>query len=250
MKGEKGKAPAIQWYYKDWLSDRKLQLASASTRGIWMNILMYMIDCSLDGEECEHGELANLDIDKITRLGSCSKPEAELFIEESLELKFCDICVTRHGVVSVMSRRLKRDEKNRRDARRRKREQREREVQKQGVTEKSQKSPSPSPFPTPSPINKSRFAGIEKQLERIAKRWPKVYQWTTQMLKHNKNKEAIKHVLNRIEATKNIDDYFGFCTKIMGVENGNYNEQEFRTQEAQKQQERLKQHLDNIGEKI
>ena len=36
-----------------------------------------------------------------------------------------------------------------------------------------------------------------------------------------------------------IQDYFAFATKIISVENGNYNEGEFRVREAQGQKEEL-----------
>lgn len=157
MKGNKGKAPSVQWYYKDWLSDKKLQMASSSTRGVWMNLLMYMIDCSLNGEECEAGELI-LNTRQICQLGGCSEAEANQFVEEALMLKFCDISVTGHDIVTLMSRRLSRDDKERRKSRERKRKQRQKESNKNevtnDVTQKSQSNHTPSPFPTPSPTSK------------------------------------------------------------------------------------------------
>ena len=103
--------------------------------------------------------------------------------------------------------------------------------------------------------NKSRKAGTfsfidPSLLKRISVRWPKVYQWVGKCLKHKKNKNAIVHVLDRIDKTPSVTDFFGFVTQIMGVEDGNYNALEFDTKEAQSQQERLKEHLDSIGEKI
>lgn len=134
MKGQKGKAPAIQWYYRDWLSDTRLQMAAASTRGVWMNILMYMIDCSTDDQQCAAGELVNMSVRRICQIGSCTMEEADLFIEEALELKFCDISVTEGGTVSITSRRLSRDDKQRRKWRERKKKQRENEAGYGSVT--------------------------------------------------------------------------------------------------------------------
>jgi hypothetical protein len=159
MKGEKGKAPSVQWYYKDWLSDKKLQMASPSTRGIWMNLLMYMIDCPLGESDCSAGELT-LTTRRICQLGGCLEPEAELFIEEALELKFCDISVTQGGTVTVMSRRLSRDDKRRRKWRERKEKQRARSSQEgdvhQDVPQVSTESPDVSPFPTPTKKKKKK----------------------------------------------------------------------------------------------
>ena len=102
---------------------------------------------------------------------------------------------------------------------------------------------------------KSRSAGIfefidPKLLKRIGTKWPKCYQWIQKSLKHNKNENAIIHVLKRIDGMKSIHDYYAFATKVLNVESGNYNEQEFKVQEAQKQKQRLKEHLESIGEKI
>jgi hypothetical protein len=172
VKGERGKAPAIQWYYKDWLSDRGLQMAAPSTRGIWMNILMYMIDCSLDGDGCEAGNLENLTMRRLAALGACSQAEAEVFVEEALELGFCDIHVTSHGAVTIMSRRLKRDAKKRVEARRRKREERLRNKEKGGGhTDVTPESPdTPFPTPTPTPKNNTYTSEFESWWELYPRR--------------------------------------------------------------------------------
>lgn len=104
-------------------------------------------------------------------------------------------------------------------------------------------------------LNKSRSAGIfefidPKLLKRVGIKWPKCYQWIMKSLKHNKNENAIIHVLKRIDGIKSIHDYYAFATKVLNVESGNYNEQEFSVKEAQRQKQELKQHLDSIGEKI
>jgi len=152
MKGVKGKSPAIQWYYKDWLSDKKLQRASASSRGIWINILMYMLDDDGDNK----GTLEDLTLREIANLGSSTEDEAGLFIEEAKKLTFCDICVTGHGVSYIKSRRIIRDDRNRLNACMRKRDQRNKEAQKDDVTDMSQKSHNPSPTPTPTPTPTKR----------------------------------------------------------------------------------------------
>jgi len=152
LKNETGKAPTIQWYYKDWLSDKKLQLASPTTRGIWMNLLMYMIDCSLDGDECEGGELTNLTTRQIMQLGGCIESEAEAFIEDACAYAFCDIFVTSHGDVTIKSRRLKREHISRISARDRKRKQRRNEQGefegRKDVTPQTHRAPTPTPSPS------------------------------------------------------------------------------------------------------
>ena len=106
-----------------------------------------------------------------------------------------------------------------------------------------------------STSTKSHSAGIfefidPELLKRIGTKWPKCYQWIQKSLNHKKNKSAIIHVLNRIDGMKSIHDYYAFATKVLNVESGNYNEQEFKVQEAQRQKKELKQHIDSIGEKI
>ena len=99
---------------------------------------------------------SNMTTRQITQLGGCSEAEAELFVEEALTYRFCDISVTGHGDVTLKSRRLKRDEKTRINARNRKRKQRERERAQDSshtdVTGKSQHTPFPSPTPTPKGV--------------------------------------------------------------------------------------------------
>lgn len=153
MQGAKGKAPSVQWYFKDWLSDRKLQRCSVSTRGIWINLLNYMFDD--DGDN--RGVLDNLDVKEIARLGGSSVAEAQQFIDEAVKNKFCDIRVTGHGVSAIVSRRITRDNKERLKARLRKRNERERKDQNNDVTGMSREShstsPSPTPIPTPTVVN-------------------------------------------------------------------------------------------------
>ena len=147
MKGAKGKSPAVQWYYKDWLADKKLQRCSASTRGIWMNILMYMYDD--DGEI--RGTLEGLDLSEICRLGSAANEEAEQFIREAEKHNFCEIVTDCHGLVTLMSRRVSRDEKERIRSRNRKRKERSQNPVTGNITPLSQKCHNTSPAPAPVP---------------------------------------------------------------------------------------------------
>ena len=253
MKGSTGKPPSIQWYYKDWLSDARLQRAHPSTRGIWMNILMHMIDCTTDGMNCKAGEF-ELSVREISSLGSCSEKEAELFIDEALRLKFCDITVSDHGSVTVMSRRINRDDKKRIEWRKRKKKQREREKaessKNDSVTPTSHQPHATSPIPTPTPTSKNittspANADILKKIDKLAEelyehgRFPKVHAFKNKMLKLNKNAYALCHTLERLSVAKNInpESAWAYCAKIMGVEDGNYNEQDFRKRAEQQRRE-------------
>jgi len=109
MKDQPGKNPTIRWYYKDWLADKKLQRASPSSRGIWMNLLMHMVDCSLDGDDCQEGILEDLTIIELMSLGSCTEDQAWSFLDEALKHQFCDVQLNENVTFTIMSRRLSRD---------------------------------------------------------------------------------------------------------------------------------------------
>lgn len=154
MKGEKGKTPTVQWYYKDWLSDKQLQRSRASTRGIWMNLLMFMIDCPSDRSECRAGRLEWITIRELCSLGACTEDEAWLFLEDALQHRFCDLEMDKFKTFHIMSRRLSNDAEKRAKWRDTKQKQREKKSKKtdvhQDVQGKSSQSPPLSPIPSPT----------------------------------------------------------------------------------------------------
>lgn len=172
MKGLPGKAPTINWYFKDWLSDRSLQATSAATRGIWINLLMFMYDSSMDKSTSDDPGTIDCNIQELSRLAGCSLEEAESFILEGLKHKFCDILkadgsqftLTSGGCggggqkvdclenVLIVSRRIKREHETRVKWREDKRKQREAERASGGCLEDvSGTRARPSPIPIPSP---------------------------------------------------------------------------------------------------
>ena len=155
MKNTPGKAPSRQWYFKDWLGDGELQMTSASTRGIWMNLLCAMMDESLKKRYGKDGIL-KLNIVRLTRLGRCNQDEAELFFEEAEECGFCEFNRDIDGTFTIKSRRIMRESKQRERWRNRKEKQRQRDEKGRYVTDKSKESHPISP--TPSPISYSSKA--------------------------------------------------------------------------------------------
>ena len=117
MKNVKGKAPSFQFYVKDWLSDPELQKAHPATRGIWINLLCYMWDAP------ERGKLET-DTREMCQLGSCLPEDVKLFFSDTERLNFCDMTRNSHGVVTLINRRMQRDNKYRISARKRKQKQR------------------------------------------------------------------------------------------------------------------------------
>lgn len=70
-----GKAPADQFYWGDWLNDVELQMASASSRGIWINAL-----CRMWGSRTR-GEISGTK-ENLINLLNCKKEEFDLFLFE------------------------------------------------------------------------------------------------------------------------------------------------------------------------
>lgn len=107
-----GKAPAFQFYVKDWLSDPELQCVSASTKGIWIDALCYM------WEAPERGKLTGTK-EELGKLLRATNGDFSTFMEDLKNHKFCDIeynencdSVTPcHKKMTLINRRMVREEK-------------------------------------------------------------------------------------------------------------------------------------------
>lgn len=97
------KAPAFQFYVKDWLADVELQAASASTRGIWINALCLM------WESRTRGTISGATPVMARRL-NCTAEEFDLFLAEAKALKFADVTFC-NGEVTLTNRRMRNEEK-------------------------------------------------------------------------------------------------------------------------------------------
>ena len=157
------KAPAFQFYVKDWLCDPELRLASLLSRGAWIDCLCFM------WENSQRGKLTATPL-KFSRLISGSLDETLHFLNEINEYEFGDIeiegnlkfplteadCNTK---VTITNRRMYADHKDKQNTRLRVRKHRE----KKKVTPKKQKCngdvtvTSPTPSPTPSPKIKRKY---------------------------------------------------------------------------------------------
>jgi len=102
-----GKAPAFQWYPNDWLRDT--QAATATVRGIWIDLLCAMwwsaTRGTLTGTEAE-----------LCRFGRCTPEEWGQFLEQNTRLKFADVTIS-DGLVTVSNRRMVREESDRESTR-------------------------------------------------------------------------------------------------------------------------------------
>jgi len=100
-----GKAPAFQFYVKDWLGDAELQMATSSTRGIWINALCFMWEAK------ERGKLTGKREELAKLLGS-TNGDFEQFLEDSKRHRFGDV-TERSSFVTLINRRMYREQKER-----------------------------------------------------------------------------------------------------------------------------------------
>jgi len=98
LQRRKQRAPAFLWYARDWLTDTRVRMCSASTRGIWIDVLSMM------WLEPERG-IITIPEDKLNLVLTCTVPEAELFLKEAVTQMFAN--VTRcDGNVTLENRRM------------------------------------------------------------------------------------------------------------------------------------------------
>ena len=133
-----GKAPAFQFYVKDWLSDPELQMTSSATRGVWINALCYM------WESQERGKLEGT-VDELAKILNSTNGDFEQFLKDVNNHKFADVTIC-NKKVTLINRRMYREQKERENTRLRVGKFRSNAKSNINVT-----PPSPSPTPTPTP---------------------------------------------------------------------------------------------------
>ena len=97
---KKGKAPADQFYWSDWLNDTALQSASTVSRGVWINALCRMWAAPI------RGELTGT-IETLAKLCICDVTDFVTLKNDILTHKFADMSqdpVT--GIVTIRNRRM------------------------------------------------------------------------------------------------------------------------------------------------
>ena len=99
------KVPAFQFYPADWMRDTQLQMASASSRGIWINLLCAMWWAPT------RGKLTGT-VEDLKKLANCTAEEMLAFLEEVKRYVFANV-TERHTRITVMNRRMTREEKSR-----------------------------------------------------------------------------------------------------------------------------------------
>ena len=131
-----GKQPAFQFYPGDWRRDTQVQMANMETRGVWIEMLCCMWDAP------ERGKITGT-VFELARLLGCDEHVLNRSLNELKRLKIADV-TNCHNEVTVVNRRMSREEKERDNARLRKQSQRKRERSHADVTPPSSSSTSPS----------------------------------------------------------------------------------------------------------
>lgn len=139
-----GKNPAFQFYVKDWLSDPELQCVSASSRGMWIDALCYM------WEAPERGKLTATN-EELAKLLRATNGDFTQFMNDVKRHKFADVTMS-NNEVTLINRRMQRDEKERNNTRLRVNRFRSNAKCNVNVT-----PPSPSPSPSPTSIQKKIY---------------------------------------------------------------------------------------------
>lgn len=96
-----GKRPSFQFYPGDWMKDPALSMCAPATRGIWVDLL-----CAI--HELDHAGQVTGTPEQLSRLCRCSVAQ---FVDALSEIKLtrsADVS-ERNGIVTVTSRRMKRD---------------------------------------------------------------------------------------------------------------------------------------------
>ena len=172
-----GKSPAFQFYPGDWRRDTQVQMASMSTRGVWIEMLCCMWDAP------ERGKLVGT-IGEISRLIGCDGLELVEALRQIERLKIgnveglecyknvtCNADVTKcNGVVTVINRRMYREETTRKQTRKRVSKHRE-EKKKQDCN--ADVTP---PSSSSSSISSSKEEKINKKEEILLERFNRFWQ--------------------------------------------------------------------------
>ena len=141
----KGKAPAFQFYVKDWLSSPDLRMCSCSTKGIWIDLLCYM------WESRDRGEVEGM-FPQFLKLTGSSEGELNVFFKEADLYGFCDVVTDSNGSITITNRRMSREEKSKKSNRMRQQKHRD---NAKVTPDSNKKVTAPSSLASPSPKEKT-----------------------------------------------------------------------------------------------
>ncbi len=242
----KGKSPAFQLY----ASDFDMDTASWDNEevGVYFRLLMYQwVNKSVPDDI---NRLA-----KITRIGQKRFKKSWRIVSD----KFQDN--GKNGLINVRMERVRAEQDNYRKSQSEAGRRGIKKKKKEGIfpfskSNKASSDPSSDPssekqalrsssssslkskaktaLPTQEEISESALPKIDQHIEEVCKElydqgiFMKVYAFKNSMLKKNKSKRAILHTLSRCLIKRKFkEDPYAYCTKIINIEDGNYNESEY-----------------------
>jgi hypothetical protein len=189
--------------------------------------------------------------EELSRLLRASNGEFEVFINDAERLKFADV-TNRNGEVTIINRRMFREQKERDNTRLRVQRFRSNKdsnaTSNDNITVPSSSSSSSSTakinikehadalfnLPEKEEIEQGSDPMILEKLEETCgklyedKIFPEVFAFKNKMLKEKRNPRAILHTLCRAALKKEFEDGpWAYCLKIIRVEGSNYNERDY-----------------------
>ena len=163
----------IKFFVGDWRRDPKVAMLSASGRGAWLEMILTMHDLAdfkIEGTVREIARMCHLDSSEV------QSALQELYRLGVADISWCDDPVTGEAIVTVVSRRLEREEKTRSDARERQKKYRE----KKKSHKNNKKLPSDSDSDSDSNKNKkvykaqtATYRPTKKEIEGIYRAYPR-----------------------------------------------------------------------------
>ena len=158
----------IKFFVGDWRRDPKVAMLSASGRGVWLEMILTMHDLSdykIEGTVREVARMCHLDMAEV------QSALQELERHEVAEVEWRNDSVTGDAIVTVVSRRLQREEKTRSDARERQKKYREKKKSQENNT--IVPSDSDSDSDSDSNKNKKVYKPKKEHLEAIYSAYPR-----------------------------------------------------------------------------
>ncbi len=253
----KGKAPAFQFYVRDWLADPQLRMASHSTKGIWIDLLCFM------WEAPEKGLLTGTEI-QLAKMVGATEEDFALFLDEAVTLKFANVTLS-NKKVTLENRRMVRDQNTREKTRLRVQRYRGNAPSNDEVTPPSSSSSSSSPSknpPNPPDENYKSFDKyddktkdavvvlIKQVCETHSLTENEIFQWINRSLKQGLRIEAISQGLESVTDNESIEKPIPYMSTVARNETDKIIEEEReRLHEQKKAQKPDSGLLDKLGVK-
>jgi hypothetical protein len=190
-----GKNPAFQFYPNDWLRDTVT--LSPQAKGGWIDLLAKMHYNTPRGQICDN-------YTGYARLFGCDKHTAKKIIDELRKKGICEYVTNGLGNVTLINRRMDKEEKIRESNRKRKEKQRSRESHKKVIPLSSSSKDSSSKDTTKK--TKNTCAGFDnfwqeyprkKSKGQAEKAWEKI----------KPNKALLATMIDKIKQAKNSNEW-------------------------------------------